>query len=204
VFFIQVRLAKLRITLKFNFGWFKTRSYVTLRPMTVARLPRAFPCGRPQKAKKARPLSTPQKSELLERLERYQLSKKLNRSKTRNQILEVVMDQTDHFTGPELVRKVRRAHAAIGAATVYRALPVLLDAAVLRESLTDRAGQVVYEVQRSEHHDHVVCLDCKAILEFHEVGIESLQDRVLERLGFREVHHSHVVYAHCLYRKDGK
>ncbi len=172
--------------------------------MTLPRLPRAFPCGRPQKTKKARPLSALQKTELLEKLERYQASRKLNRSQTRNQVLDVVMDQTDHFTGPDLVRKVRRAHAAIGPATVYRALPVLLDAGVLRESLTDRAGQVVYEVQRSEHHDHVVCLDCKAILEFHEVGIESLQNRVLERLGFREVHHSHVVYAHCLYRKETK
>ncbi len=113
----------------------------------------------------------------------------------------MVLELADHFSGPELVKKVRKTHPEIGPATVYRCLPVLLEAGVLRDSLTDKAGQSVYEVQRNEHHDHVVCLDCRAILEFHEVGIESLQEKVLARLGFQEVHHSHVVYAHCQYRK---
>lgn len=145
-----------------------------------------------------------QVQELHAKLARYAATHHLNRSQTRNQILDVVLVQADHFTGPELVRKVRKAHPQIGAATVYRCLPVLLGAEVLRESLTDRAGQAVYEVRRTEHHDHVVCLDCKAILEFHEVGIESLQEQVLDRLGFREVNHSHVIYARCVYRKGNE
>lgn len=168
----------------------------------MTQMPRTFPCGRPRTtAKKAKPLSAGAEADLRKKLERYQSAKKLNRSQTRLHILHVIAQQADHFTGPELVQKVRKAYPEIGSATVYRNLPVLLDAGVMRESLTDRAGQAVYEIQRPDHHDHVVCLDCRAILEFHEVGIESLQDKVLQRLGFREVHHSHVVYAHCEYRK---
>lgn len=164
-------------------------------------MPRAFPCGRPRAAKKNRVASASANAELRERLETFQASRKLNHSQTRLNILSVLAGQSDHFTGPELVAKIRKAHPEIGAATIYRNLPVLVEAGILRESLTDREGQAVYEVQHSAgHHDHVVCLDCRAILEFHEVGIESLQARVLERLGFREVHHSHVIYARCVYK----
>jgi Fur family ferric uptake transcriptional regulator len=166
--------------------------------MNPSKQPRSFPCGRPRAARKGRSASR----ELLEKLHHYQSSQKLNRSQTREKILAVLATQSDHFVGPELVEKVRKAHPEIGAATVYRNLPVFLEAGIIRESLTDRNGQVVYEVQHSgHHHDHVVCLDCRAILEFHEVGIESLQAKVLERLGFQEVQHSHVIYAHCIYRK---
>ncbi|MBY0370320.1 transcriptional repressor [bacterium] len=169
--------------------------------MSLNRLPKAYPCGRPRASRKARPLSEAERTELEQKLDRYQVAQSLNRSQTRGKIFGVVVGQTDHFTGPELVAKVRKAHSEIGPATVYRNLRLLLDAGVLRESLTDREGQSLYEVQRAEHHDHVVCLDCRAILEFHEVGIESLQNAVLKKLGFREVHHSHVVYAHCEYRE---
>lgn len=168
------------------------------------RYPKSFPCGRPRPARKTRPLNEAERQELVEKFEHFTNAKKLNRSKTRNNIALLIAAQGDHFTGPELVAKVRAAHPEIGAATVYRNLPVFLESGILRESLTDRDGQVVYELQRNEHHDHVVCLDCRAILEFHEVGIESLQQAVLKKLGFREVHHSHVVYARCDYRQKAE
>lgn len=161
---------------------------------------RSFACGRPRLAKKSRAAQNTLYAELLERLDRYQATRSLNRSQPRNKVLEVIAQQTEHFTGPELVALVRKRFSEIGPATVYRCLPLLLEAGILRESLTDKKGQAVYELAQPDHHDHVVCLDCRAILEFHEVGIESLQAKVLQRLGFREVSHSHVIYARCAYR----
>jgi Fur family transcriptional regulator, ferric uptake regulator len=149
---------------------------------------------------KARSISGGLHAELMRKLEQYQSSKKLNRSTPRNRVVEVISLQSDHFTGPDLVARVRKKFPEIGAATVYRCLPLLIEAGILRESLTDNQGQAVYEVQHSDHHDHVVCLDCKAILEFHEVGIESLQAQVLGKLGFQEVQHSHVIYARCVFK----
>jgi Fur family transcriptional regulator, ferric uptake regulator len=161
---------------------------------------RSFACGRPRLARKSRAIQNSLVAELSEKLDRYQTSRQLNRSQPRNRVLEVIAQQTDHFTGPELVALVKKRFSEIGPATVYRCLPLLLEAGILRESLTDREGQAVYELAQSDHHDHVVCLDCRAILEFHEVGIESLQAKVLQKLGFQEVSHSHVIYARCAYR----
>jgi Fur family transcriptional regulator, ferric uptake regulator len=115
-----------------------------------------------------------------QRLDKFVSSQKLNRSESRRKVVQVVLGQTSHFTALELVKKVQSSHPGVGAATVYRNLPVLVAAGILRESLSKEDGQVVYELDGAgDHHDHIVCLDCDAILEFHEAKIESLQEKTL-------------------------
>ena len=99
------------------------------------------------------------------------------------------------------MREVQRAYPGIGAATVYRSIKVLCDAKILRETLVDADGRVVYEVFDEDHHDHIVCLDCGAIFEFHDSLIESRQERVAGELAFAPVRHRHVIYARCEYKK---
>jgi Fur family ferric uptake transcriptional regulator len=167
---------------------------------------RILPCGRVQNVP-VTDLNAPSQDDvakralsaktLRERLDKYVQQEQLNRSQSREKILEVVLEQTRHFTAAELVKKVQQIHDGIGAATIYRNLPMFVAAGILRESLSDDKGQLVYETESHGHHDHIVCLDCHAILEFHEEEIEELQGRVMNRLGFKEARHQHVVYAHC-------
>jgi Fur family ferric uptake transcriptional regulator len=133
-------------------------------------------------------------------LDAYLKSKNLNQSKQRDLIAEVILAHGGHQTAQEMVRRVQAQHASIGAATVYRTVHVLEEAGLLRKTLTDAAGIVLYEasVQESDdHHDHIVCLDCGAIFEFHEPRIEKAQAEVLARNGFTESRHEHILFAHC-------
>ncbi len=159
-----------------------------------------FPCGRPApRSHEAEPDSHEQQV-VWKRLETYQAEKEMRHSEARNRIIDVILTETQHFTGSDLVKKVQAAHPTIGAATVYRTLPLLVEAGILRESLNDPSGQTIYELDRSEHHDHIVCLDCSAIIEFHEEKLESIQDQAVSKLAFKPIQHKHVVYAHCEYR----
>lgn len=164
---------------------------------------KVLPCGRVQAQSPAAPAGS---SSIWDKLEKHVSSQSLNKSESRNKIVDVISSQTTHFTALELVKRVQQNHPSIGAATIYRNLPVLVEAGILRESLSDESGQAIYEVEdEGEHHDHIVCLDCNAILEFHEEKIEALQDKVLIKLGFKQARHRHVVYAHCDYaRKNPK
>jgi Fur family ferric uptake transcriptional regulator len=72
---------------------------------------------------------------------------------------------------------------------------------ILKESLMDVQGRVVYERFDEGHHDHIVCLDCGQILEFHDDEIEAQQQKVTKKLRFEEVRHRHVIYARCSYLK---
>ncbi len=167
-----------------------------------------LPCGRPRPSKtakaKADKAHRPDPKEIWNRLDRFRESQGLNQSQARKRILETILNKTDHFTGVELVRDVQAKHSSIGAATVYRNLPVLVEADILRESLNHLDGQVVYEVDWSDHHDHIVCLDCRNIFEFVDTKIEDRQHKVISDMKFDEVHHKHVVYVKCQYLSQKK
>ena len=97
---------------------------------------------------------------------------------------------------------MQKTHSGVGAATVYRNLPILVKAGVLRESLNDLEGQMIYEVEWQNHHDHIICVDCDEIIEFYDPEMEKKQDNVLSKLKFEDVSHRHVIYAKCKFRKS--
>ena len=136
-------------------------------------------------------------------LREYGEAKGLRQSDQRTQIAEVVMAIQGHFNAQDIVRKIQGRNVTIGAATVYRTLALLRDAALLKETLVDDEGSTIYEVSDGDHHDHIVCLDCGQIMEFHDERIEELQRAVLSKLKFGEIRHRHVVYARCQYLGKG-
>ena len=57
--------------------------------------------------------------------------------------------------------------------------------------------RAVYELNEGEHHDHLVCLDCGRVEEFHDPEIEALQIKVAKKQGFEIADHALSLYAHC-------
>jgi len=163
----------------------------------------SLPCGRPlpqaSYALEAQAAAASWKRKLLAHLEK----EKLKHSDQRNKIVELIVAQNRHFTTQDMVKRIQAKYPSIGAATVYRNISLLLDAKILKETLIGDGRESVYELYDGEHHDHIVCLDCGQIFEFHEEAIEELQDRVTKKQGFIPSRHRHVIYAHCEYRRGG-
>ncbi len=132
-----------------------------------------------------------------DQLRAYLEKASLKYSDQRWKIAKQILTSTGHFSAQDIVRDVMKANPGIGAATVYRNIKVLSDAQILRETLTDASGTVVYEPYDEEHHDHIVCLDCGEIFEFHDSKIEAQQQKVAETLEFTQVRHRHVLFARC-------
>ncbi|MBC7690717.1 MAG: transcriptional repressor [Methylotenera sp.] len=122
----------------------------------------------------------------------------LNHSRSREDILQQIVDFDRHFTLPELLKKVQEKFPSIGSATVYRSIPLFVAAGILQESLADQDKLSVYELGEGAHHDHIVCLKCGTIFEFHDESIEVAQEKLISKLGFKAVRHHHVIYADCL------
>ena len=47
------------------------------------------------------------------------------------------------------------------------------------------------------HHDHLICLECKRIVEFEDDEIERLQVAAAGRHGFKLMSHKHELYGIC-------
>ena len=78
----------------------------------------------------------------------------------RQAVLDVLRTSDDHPTAQDVLDRVRHAAPGIGAATVYRALNLLVEQGYALElELGDTAAR--YDANTARH-DHVVCVRCGA------------------------------------------
>lgn len=107
------------------------------------------------------------------------------------QILENVVDS--HMTAEDIYQALRDAEEDVGIATVYRVL-TQFEAAGLIERHNFDNGPAVYELDRGEHHDHMVCTETGKVIEFQDAEIENIQERIASQNGYDLVGHSLVLY----------
>ncbi|NDF15548.1 transcriptional repressor [bacterium] len=157
-------------------------------------MPKTLPCGRKQAPHAHSGAHTNEWKGLLDR---YLKEKSLRATRPREQVAEVAMSRETHFDIQTLIKEVRLIHPEISPATVYRSVNTLCEAGILTETLRSQGGVTLYESALEEHHDHVVCMDCGEIFEFHDASVEKAQHKAIESMGFEEVRHRHVVYARC-------
>jgi Fur family ferric uptake transcriptional regulator len=93
----------------------------------------------------------------------------------RMRILELLEQaRPRHMTAEDIYRKLVEEGDEIGLATVYRVL-TQFEAAGLVLKHNFEGGHAVYELDRGEHHDHMVDIDTGKIIEFESDEIEALQ-----------------------------
>ena len=115
----------------------------------------------------------------------------------RENVAEIALQKKSHFEIQSLIKEVQEHFPEISPATVYRSVKTLCEAGLLSETLQSHTGVTLYEVHDEEHHDHIVCLDCGEIFEFHDEGMELAQSKAIHTLGFEAIRHKHVIYAKC-------
>jgi len=127
----------------------------------------------------------------------FAASKGLRSTRQRDIILDVFLSTHQHVSVEELYLKVKSSSPGVGQATVYRTLKLFVEAGLAREILL-HDGQTRYEhVMAGEHHDHLVCTGCNAIIEFENETIEKLQNEIATRHGFMIRSHKLEIYGLC-------
>ena len=107
------------------------------------------------------------------------------------QILESCADR--HMTAEDIYQSLRDADEDVGIATVYRVLTQFETAGLIERHNFDNCP-AVYELDRGEHHDHMVCTETGRVIEFHDGEIEQLQEKIAKKNGYDLVGHSLVLY----------
>jgi Fur family ferric uptake transcriptional regulator len=104
-----------------------------------------------------------------------------------------------HLTAEDIYRHLLEQGDEIGLATVYRVL-TQFEAAGLVLKHNFEGGHAVYELDRGEHHDHMVDVESGKVIEFHSDEIEELQKRIAAELGYEIQDHALVLYVRKLRR----
>ena len=112
----------------------------------------------------------------------------------RMRILELLeRTRPRHMTAEDIYRQLLEHGDEIGLATVYRVL-TQFEAAGLVLKHNFEGGHAVYELDRGEHHDHMVDIETGKVIEFSSEEIEQLQAEIAARHGYEIEEHSLVLY----------
>jgi Fur family ferric uptake transcriptional regulator len=134
--------------------------------------------------------------------EAFLRKKGLKMTDQRRTMVKAALAHQGHFTADDVHDRFRDRGERVSLATVYRALSLLEESGILEGRDFDD-GQKRYErALTREHHDHLICLDCRAVVEFQNDGIEELQEQVLKQHGFKMVHHALTIFASCEALRD--
>jgi Fur family transcriptional regulator, ferric uptake regulator len=135
----------------------------------------------------------------LERLRAVLRDRSLKMSKVRESIARTALAYDGHFSVDDLLnvlheRGVRDAHLA----TVYRAVPLLVDAGLIQPALVSKSDGQRYEAAfEREHHDHLVCTHCGRVVEYQSEALEALQREIAKRYEFELDDHVHELRGRC-------
>ena len=111
-------------------------------------------------------------------------------------------DGARHLTAEDVYKKLLAHQEDIGLATVYRVLTQFEAAGILSKHNFE-GGQAVYELDRGQHHDHMIDVDSGKVIEFVSEDIERLQREIAAKHGYEIQDHSLVLYVRPLGRGGG-
>ena len=116
----------------------------------------------------------------------------------RIKILEIIENQAEerHLSAEQVYKILLRENEEIGLATVYRVLTQFETAGLVTRHHFE-GGNSVFELNRGDHHDHIVCVKCGKVDEFADQTIEKRQKQIAKDLGYDLTDHSLYLYGFC-------
>ena len=112
----------------------------------------------------------------------------------RIKILQILESTPDwHKTAEDIYQALRDAQEDVGIATVYRVLTQFEAAGLIIRHSFDN-GPAVYELDRGDSHDHMVCTETGRVVEFLSPDIQKIQEEIAHKHGFKVIGHSLVLY----------
>lgn len=137
------------------------------------------------------------KTDYTENFYNYLKSKKLKWTPERKVLLETVFSIHKHFDVDELYEILRKGNKNISRATIYRSIPLLIESGLVQETFREE-NRIFYEhTYGHEHHDHMLCIKCKKIIEFTDEKLEKLQNEICKKHEFQIADHRLSIKGYC-------
>ena len=121
----------------------------------------------------------------------------LRHTNQRQAVWDEIKSSDDHRDAEEIYSALRKNELNVSRATVYRTIDVLHKNNLIRKiELGDSPAKYENKVN-SDHHDHIICVQCGRIEEYVDEIIERRQDKIVKDLGFKMIRHIHQLFVVC-------
>ena len=144
---------------------------------------------------KSTPLETTEQSRAFRT---YIAEKGLRATRQRMAVFEAARTLPGHYTAEDLLKKARSLDRTVSRATIYRALPLLVGSAVIREVDVGRDHKYyLAEVGPTNFRAQLVCEGCDTIVEVEAPFMEWYGKAVAAKHGMRPISQKLQVTALC-------
>lgn len=124
----------------------------------------------------------------------------------REVVIDILHETDDHVSATDVYVKAHAMNPSIGLTTVYRTLDMLTQMGIVQK-FDFGDGKARYELVNNpdgkKHHHHLICLRCKAIIDYSEFLDDELefigktQNRLSKKYNFDITDHAISFYGFC-------
>ena len=102
----------------------------------------------------------------------------------RRAVVHAIISSQDHLTPTTIFRKANQDHPNIGLVTIYRTLEILTELGLICEL---HAGGICrsYTISTPQHHHHLICSNCRIVIDFTGHHLSELEQSLSKESGFR-------------------
>lgn len=104
-------------------------------------------------------------------------------------VLQALEEGGGHMTSTQVIEAVAQQDASIGRASVFRTLELFTALSIIRPTYIDSSVTPTYVLMPNGHHHHIVCVQCRQVIEFDNCGLQQLAHQLEERYGFHLTGH---------------
>lgn len=116
----------------------------------------------------------------------------------REAVAAVVFASAEHLSVEEIEARLRKAGHRIGKATIYRTLDVLVRSRLVAEhNFGEGFKRYEHRLSREPLHEHLICLECGKVIEFHSWEVQEVQARITADHEFKAIRHKLEIYGLC-------
>ncbi len=138
-----------------------------------------------------------EKKTLLDFFKNKNIISTINLTKERTLLLKMIKDYNTHFDADELHDYIIKKGEKLSRATIYRSLALFAESGIIKQTIR-KHGRAVYELALGQkHHDHLICIKCGNIIEFIDIDIEELQNKVCKEYDFKPTEHTLSIKGYC-------
>ncbi|MBC8384967.1 MAG: transcriptional repressor [Candidatus Cloacimonetes bacterium] len=117
--------------------------------------------------------------------ENFLKTKGLKLTKPRKIILNEVFENHDHFNVDQLYDQIRKEHIDVSRATIYRTMPLLVEAGLIKQSIRCQAKDHYEHIHGHQTHLHLICVKCGNIIEEESVNVENILLELSQKNNFK-------------------
>lgn len=113
-------------------------------------------------------------------------------------ILKAVMDIEGHFSMSDLFARITSAGGGAHRATIFRMLPIMEEAGIMKRVHRADKGQWTYEhCVGHASHEHLVCISCGRIVETICPLDQNMIEKICRENGFVKTNHRVTIFGFC-------